>query len=106
MPRSRNSPFPLSTRTTNDLTQLQIMIVMGMQVVTRGPIMAIWALTKIWGKSSAWTTSVGIAVLMVLILLSVLVLIAFPRQQKVQGLTDALNATTRESLTGVRVVRA
>ena len=89
----------LLTRTTNDLTQLQIMIVMGMQVVTRGPIMAIWALTKIWGKSSAWTTSVGIAVLMVLILLSVLVLIAFPRQQKVQGLTDALNATTRESLT-------
>ena len=96
----------LLTRTTNDLTQLQIMIVMGMQVVTRGPIMAIWALTKIWGKSSAWTTSVGIAVLMVLILLSVLVLIAFPRQQKVQGLTDDLNATTRESLTGVRVVRA
>ncbi len=46
----------LLTRTTNDLTQLQIMIVMGMQVVTRGPIMAIWALTKIWGKSSAWTT--------------------------------------------------
>ena len=96
----------LLTRTTNDLTQLQIMIVMGMQVVTRGPIMAIWALTKIWGKSDAWTTSVGIAVLMVLILLSVLVLIAFPRQQKVQGLTDDLNATTRESLTGVRVVRA
>ena len=60
----------LLTRTTNDLTQLQIMIVMGMQVVTRGPIMAVWALTKIWGKS------------------------------------DALNATTRESLTGVRVVRA
>ena len=79
----------LLTRTTNDLTQLQIMIVMGMQVVTRGPIMA-----------------VGVAVLMVLLLLSVLVLIAFPRQQKVQGLTDALNATTRESLTGVRVVRA
>ena len=51
MPRSRNSPFPLLTRTTNDLTQLQIMIVMGMQVVTRGPIMAIWALTKIWGRA-------------------------------------------------------
>ena len=60
-----------------------------MQVVTRGPIMAIWALTKIWGKSSAWTTSVGIAVLMVLILLSVLVLIAFPRQQRFKGTTDA-----------------
>lgn len=96
----------LLTRTTNDLTQLQMLIVMGMQVVTRGPIMAVWALTKIWGKSDAWTASVAVAVLIVLILLLVLVLIAFPRQQKVQGLTDALNATTRESLTGVRVVRA
>ena len=96
----------LLTRTTNDLTQLQMMIVMGMQVVTRGPIMAVWALTKIWGKNDQWTASVGIAVLMVLLLLSVLVFIAFPRQGKVQGYTDALNAVTRESLTGVRVVRA
>ncbi len=96
----------LLTRTTNDLTQLQIMITMGMQVVTRGPIMAVWALTKIWGKSSDWTSAVGVAVLIVLILLSVLLFLAFPRQRKVQGLTDALNATTRESLTGVRVVRA
>ncbi|AWN61685.1 ABC transporter ATP-binding protein [Streptococcus sobrinus] len=96
----------LLTRTTNDLTQLQIMITMGMQVVTRGPIMAIWALTKIWGKSGSWTQAVGVAVLIVLILLSVLLFVAFPRQRKVQGLTDALNSTTRESLTGVRVVRA
>ncbi len=96
----------LLTRTTNDLTQLQIMIVMGMQVVTRGPIMAVWALTKIWGKSGAWTGAVGVAVLMVFIILSVLVFVAFPRQRQVQGLTDALNSTTRESLTGVRVVRA
>lgn len=96
----------LLTRTTNDLTQLQILIVMGMQVVTRGPIMAIWALTKIWGKSDQWTGAVGVAVLIVMILLSVLVFVAFPKQGKVQELTDALNATTRESLTGVRVVRA
>ena len=96
----------LLTRTTNDLTQLQIMITMGMQVATRGPIMAIWALTKIWGKSGSWTQAVGVAVLIVLILLSVLLFVAFPRQRKVQGLTDALNSTTRESLTGVRVVRA
>ena len=96
----------LLTRTTNDLTQLQIMITMGIQVVTRGPIMAIWALTKIWGKSGSWTQAVGVAVLIVLILLSVLLFVAFPRQRKVQGLTDALNSTTRESLTGVRVVRA
>ena len=96
----------LLTRTTNDLTQLQIMITMGMQVVTRGPIMAVWALTKIWGKSDEWTSAVGVAVLIVFILLSVLMFVAFPRQRKVQGLTDALNATTRESLSGVRVVRA
>ena len=96
----------LLTRTTNDLTQLQILIVMGMQVVTRGPIMAIWALTKIWGKSGEWTSAVGVAVLLVVIMLSVLVFVAFPKQRKVQDLTDGLNATTRESLTGVRVVRA
>lgn len=96
----------LLTRTTNDLTQLQIMITMGMQVVTRGPIMAVWALTKIWGKSDEWTGAVGVAVLIVMILLSVLMFVAFPRQRKVQGLTDALNSTTRESLSGVRVVRA
>lgn len=96
----------LLTRTTNDLTQLQIMITMGMQVVTRGPIMAVWALTKIWGKSDEWTSAVGVAVLIVFILLSVLMFVAFPRQRKVQGLTDALNSTTRESLSGVRVVRA
>ncbi|WP_019318788.1 ABC transporter ATP-binding protein [Streptococcus mutans] len=96
----------LLTRTTNDLTQLQIMIVMGMQVVTRGPIMAVWALTKIWGKSDKWTGAVGVAVLIVFIMLSVLMFVAFPRQRQVQSLTDALNSTTRESLTGVRVVRA
>lgn len=96
----------LLTRTTNDLTQLQIMIVMGMQVVTRGPIMAVWALTKIWGKSDEWTGAVGVAVLIVFIMLSVLMFVAFPRQRQVQSLTDALNSTTRESLTGVRVVRA
>ena len=96
----------LLTRTTNDLTQLQIMIVMGIQVVTRGPIMAVWALTKIWGKSDEWTGAVGVAVLIVFIMLSVLMFVAFPRQRQVQSLTDALNSTTRESLTGVRVVRA
>ncbi|MFC3932558.1 ABC transporter ATP-binding protein [Streptococcus dentapri] len=96
----------LLTRTTNDLTQLQIMIVMGMQVVTRGPIMAVWALTKIWGKSDDWTSAVGVAVLIIAIMLSILMFVAFPKQRKVQGLTDKLNSTTRESLTGVRVVRA
>lgn len=96
----------LLTRTTNDLTQLQILITMGMQVVTRGPIMAIWALTKIWGKSSEWTWSVAIAVAVVMLLLATLLIFAFPRLQKVQKYTDGLNATMREILSGIRVVRA
>ncbi|MFZ7334148.1 ABC transporter ATP-binding protein [Streptococcus pluranimalium] len=96
----------LLTRTTNDLTQLQILITMGMQVVTRGPIMAIWALTKIWGKSSEWTWSVAIAVAVVMLLLATLLIFAFPRLRKVQKYTDGLNATMREILSGIRVVRA
>lgn len=96
----------LLTRTTNDLTQLQILITMGMQVVTRGPIMAIWAFTKIWGKSSEWTWSVAIAVAVVMLLLATLLIFAFPRLQKVQKYTDGLNATMREILSGIRVVRA
>lgn len=96
----------LLTRTTNDLTQLQVMITMGMQVVTRGPIMAVWALTKIWGKSSEWTWSVVIAVAIVVLLLATLLIFAFPRLQKVQEYTDGLNSTMREILTGIRVVRA
>ena len=96
----------LLTRTTNDLTQLQILITMGMQVVTRGPIMAIWALAKIWGKSSEWTWSVAIAVAVVMLLLATLLIFAFPRLQKVQKYTDGLNATMRDILSGIRVVRA
>ncbi|MFS1663494.1 ABC transporter ATP-binding protein [Streptococcus sp. zg-JUN1979] len=96
----------LLTRTTNDLTQIQMLITMGLQVVTMGPIMAIWALTKIWDKSSSWTMSLGVAVLVVVAMITTLLLLAFPRQSKVQLLTDKLNATTREILTGIRVVRA
>ena len=96
----------LLTRTTNDLTQLQNLITMGLQVVTMGPIMAVWALTKIWDKSSEWTLSLGVAALIVVVLLTVLLGVAFPRQSKVQVLTDKLNAVTREILTGIRVVRA
>lgn len=96
----------LLTRTTNDLTQLQIMITMGMQVVTRGPIMAAWALTKILGKSSEWTWSVAVAVAVVMLLLATLLLFAFPRLRKVQQYTDGLNGTMREILSGIRVVRA
>lgn len=96
----------LLTRTTNDLTQIQLMITMGLQVVTRGPIMAIWAITKIIGKSEYWLWAVIVAVIVNMIMTTVLMTLAFPKQSVIQRLTDKLNSITRESLTGLRVVRA
>ena len=96
----------LLTRTTNDITQVQTLITMGLQVVTRGPIMAIWAMTKIIGKSENWLTAVLIAALVNILLTVVLVTLAFPKQSVAQRLVDKLNSVTRESLTGIRVVRA
>ena len=96
----------LLTRTTNDLTQIQLMITMGLQVVTRGPIMAIWAITKIIGKSEYWLWAVIVAVILNIIMTTVLMTLAFPKQSVIQRLTDKLNSITRESLTGIRVVRA
>ena len=96
----------LLTRTTNDITQVQTLITMGLQVVTRGPIMAIWAMTKIIGKSENWLIAVLIAVLVNILMTVVLVTLAFPKQTVAQRLVDKLNSVTRESLTGIRVVRA
>lgn len=96
----------LLTRTTNDLTQIQLLFTMGLQVATRGPIMAIWALSKIVGKSDSWLWAVLVAVLINLIMMTILVTLAFPKQTIVQKLTDRLNSVTREGLTGIRVVRA
>lgn len=96
----------LLTRTTNDITQIQVFIAMGLQVVIRGSIMAIWAMTKVVGKSDAWLIAVLVAVAAIILMTIVLVTLAFPKQSIVQTLTDKLNSVTRESLTGIRVVRA
>ena len=96
----------LLTRTTNDITQVQALITMGLQVVTRGPIMAIWAMTKIIGKSESWLMAVLIAVIVNILMTAVLMTLAFPKQSVAQRLVDKLNSITRESLTGIRVVRA
>ncbi|KXT68483.1 Lipid A export ATP-binding/permease protein MsbA [Streptococcus gordonii] len=96
----------LLTRTTNDITQIQVFITMGLQVVIRGSIMAIWAMTKVVGKSDAWLIAVLVAVAAIILMTIVLVTLAFPKQSIVQTLTDKLNSLTRESLTGIRVVRA
>ena len=96
----------LLTRTTNDISQIQLLITMGLQVIVRGPIMAIWAMTKIVGKSEAWLWAVGVAVLINILMTVVLMTLAFPKQAVIQKLTDKLNAVTRESLMGIRVIRA
>ena len=96
----------LLTRTTNDITQIQMLFTMGLQVVTRGPIMAIWAIGKILGKSEYWIWAVVVAVIVNVLMTTVLMTLAFPKQSVIQKLADKLNSITRESLTGIRVVRA
>lgn len=96
----------LLTRTTNDISQIQLLITMGLQVIVRGPIMAIWAMTKIVGKADSWLWAVGVAVLINILMTVVLMTLAFPKQAVIQKLTDKLNAVTRESLMGIRVIRA
>lgn len=95
----------LLTRTTNDITQVQMLITMGLQVVTRGSIMAIWAIGKILGHSEYWLWAVLVAVIVNVLMTTVLMTLDFPKQSLIQGLIDKLNST-RESLTGIRVVRA
>ncbi|EOH78619.1 ABC transporter ATP-binding protein [Enterococcus raffinosus] len=96
----------LTTRTTNDLTQIQQVVAMGLQVMIKGPITAVWAVLKIAGKNWQWTTTTGVAVLILLIMLSIVLTLVQPRFAKVQQLTDKVNSITRENLTGLRVVRA
>lgn len=96
----------LLTRTTNDIVQIQMFIAVGLQVVVRGPLMATIAMTKIAGKNQQWLTITLIAVLIMLTTLGTLLFLVFPKQRQVQTTTDRLNQVMRESLTGMRVIRA
>jgi ATP-binding cassette subfamily B protein len=100
------STASLITRSTNDITQVQMLIVMGLQVMIKAPILAVWAIVKISGKSWQWTMSTGVAVFILLLIVGICIALAFPKFQKLQRLTDDLNRVTRENLTGIRVVRA
>lgn len=100
------SAASLVTRSTNDITQVQMIIAMGLQVFIKAPIMVVWAVTKIAGKGWEWTAATAMAVLVLLLMISVIIVFAIPRFKKIQGLTDNLNRVTRENLTGLRVVRA
>ena len=101
------STASLINRSTNDITQIQNVVAMGLQVVVKAPIMAVWAIVKIAGKDYwQWTATTAVAVFILIIVLAITLIFALPRFKKIQGLTDNLNRVTREHLTGIRVVRA
>jgi len=103
---NRFSTSSLITRSTNDITQVQMLVVMALQIVIKAPIMAVWAVTKIAGKGFEWSLVTGAGVLFVLIMVTMLMIFVVPKFRKMQVLTDNITRVTRENLTGLRVVRA
>ena len=103
---SKFSTASLITRSTNDVTQIQMLIVLGLQMLLRAPIMAVFAIYKIAGKQWEWTLATAVAVVVLLVVVGVCLLLATPKFRRMQKLTDDLNRVTRENLTGLRVVRA
>lgn len=103
---NRFSTSSLITRSTNDITQVQMAVAMGLQVVVKAPIMAVWAITKIANKNWEWTVATAVVVVIMLLVIGLLMVFVVPRFKKIQWLTDDVNRATRENLTGVRVVRA
>ena len=100
------STSSLITRTTNDVTQVEMLVAMGLQLMIKSPITAIWAVSKILNKSWQWSAVVGGGVLILLLTLTFLMIVVLPKFNIVQKLIDKINGITRENLTGIRVVRA
>ncbi|MDR1217825.1 MAG: ABC transporter ATP-binding protein/permease [Oscillospiraceae bacterium] len=100
------STASLITRTTNDITQVQMLIAMGLQVVIKAPIMAVWALAKVSAGSWEWLTLTGGSVVSLVVIIASVMSYAHPRFRRIQTLTDNITRVTRENLTGIRVVRA
>ena len=100
------STSSLITRTTNDITQIQMLISMGLQLMIKAPITAVWAITKILNKSWQWSALTGVGVAILLGVIAALMIIVMPKFKIVQKLIDRINGVTRENLTGIRVVRA
>ena len=103
---SRFSTASLITRSTNDITQIQMFITMGLMMIVKSPIMAIWAVCKIAGDGLEWTLATGIAVVVLLVSITILMVLVMPKFKSMQRLTDNINLVARENLTGLRVVRA
>lgn len=102
----RFSTASLITRTTNDITQVQTSVAMGLQAIIKAPILLVWAILKIAGKQWQWSLATASAVLVIMVVLMITVVLALPKFKVIQQLTDNLNRVTRENLTGIRVVRA
>lgn len=100
------STASLITRSTNDITQIQMLIAMGLSMLAKAPVMAVWAICKIADKEWQWTFTTAIAVVVLLIVVGITLLLVMPKFKRIQFLTDDLNRVTRENLTGLRVVRA
>lgn len=96
----------LITRSTNDITQVQMIVSMGLQVMIKAPIIAVWAMMKISGQSWQWSATTGASVILLLVMFAVIIVFALPKYKKIQVLTDNLNRVAREHLMGLRVVRA
>ncbi|HEX3022721.1 MAG TPA: ABC transporter ATP-binding protein [Lachnospiraceae bacterium] len=103
---NRFSTDSLITRSTNDITQVQMLITMGLQMLIKAPIMVVWAITKIAGKGFEWSAATGVAVGIMVAVIALIMVFVMPKFRKMQTLTDNLNRVTRENLTGLRVVRA
>ena len=103
---NRFSTSSLITRSTNDITQIQMTTAMGLMIIIRAPIMAVWAITKILDKNWEWTVATAVGVVAIVTIISIVMLYAIPRFKRIQGLTDNVNRVTRENLSGIRVVRA
>lgn len=100
------STSSLITRTTNDITQMEMVIAMGLQLLIKAPITVIWAITKILNKGWQWSVATGVGVVVLMLTVGILTVIVMPRFKIVQKLIDKINGVTRENLTGIRVVRA
>ena len=103
---SKFSTASLITRSTNDITQIQMFITMGLQLIVKSPIMAVWAVYKIAGEGFEWTVATAIAVVILLVAVVILMAMVMPKFRAMQRLTDNINLVARENLTGLRVVRA
>lgn len=100
------STSSLITRSTNDITQIQVFLVMGLQMLIKSPIMATWAIIRISNKHWIWSLSTAIAVLVLFLVIGISMKLAIPKFKLRQQFTDDLNRVTRENLTGISVVRA